>query len=67
MRAELLLEARARDAGLAGIVQQLVEQLGVDARHLRAIATAATGSRPGGTGAGRQQRPVRDLAVACRR
>ena len=32
--ADLLLETRARNAGLAGIVEQLVEQLGVDAREL---------------------------------
>ena len=50
-RAELLLEARARDARLAGDVQQLIEQLRVDARHFLALA-AATGSRPGGTGCG---------------
>ena len=36
-RAELLLQARARDAGLAGDVEQLVEQLGVDSRHFLAL------------------------------
>ena len=41
-RAELLLEAGARDAGFARDVEQLVEQLGVDARHFHALA----GRRP---------------------
>jgi hypothetical protein len=36
-RGDLLLEARAADADFAGVVQQLVEQVGVDARHLLAI------------------------------
>ena len=36
-RAELLLQPRARDADLAGVVEQLIEQLGADARHLDAI------------------------------
>ena len=37
-RADLLFEPRATDADFAGVVEQLVEQLGVDARHLGAIA-----------------------------
>ena len=35
--ADLLLETGARDARLAGIVEQLVEQFGVDARQLGTI------------------------------
>ena len=55
--ADLLFEAGARDARFAGIVQQLVEQLGVDARQLGAIG------RRGGLaarrhGARRQQRSL---------
>ena len=60
--ADLLLEARARDARFAGIVEQLVEQFGVDARELGAIATArrAPGPavrRPAATAADRRRRP----------
>ena len=36
-RAELLFQARARDARLAGNVEQLVEQVRVDARHFLAL------------------------------
>ena len=36
-RAHLLLEARAEDADFAGVVEQLVEQVGVDARELLAL------------------------------
>ena len=37
-RGHLLLDARAEDADFAGIVQQVVEQLGIDARHFLALA-----------------------------
>ena len=36
-RAHLLFEAGARNADLAGHVQQLIEQLGIDAGHLRPV------------------------------
>ncbi len=36
-RAELLLEARASDAGFAGNVEQLIEQIRVHARHFNAF------------------------------
>ncbi len=53
-RAELLLEARARDARFAGDVEQLIEQVGVDARHLLALAAAdRLASRRHGRGAAR--------------
>ena len=59
---DLLLQARARDAGLAGIVEQLVEQLGVDAREFWPVgrrhrfAARRHGSR-------RQQRTVTGFAI----
>src|SRR5262249_52803605 len=37
-RAELLLQAGARDARLARDVEKLIEKIGVDARHLDALA-----------------------------
>ena len=55
--ADLLFEARARDARFAGIVEQLIEQLRVDTRELRTIG--GRGGFPARRhGAGRQQRPV---------
>ena len=61
-RADLLLEAGARDAGFAGIVEQLVEQLGVDAREFRPVGWRHrfTARRHGSR---RQQRTVTGLDI----
>ncbi len=56
-RADLLLEARTRDARFAGIVEQLVEELRIDARELRAIG-GRRGLPPGGHRSWRQQRRI---------
>ena len=55
--ADLLLETGARDARLAGIVEQLVEQLGVDAREFGSIGRRGRFAARR-HGARRQQRPV---------
>ena len=63
--ADLLFEARARDARFAGIVEQLVEQLGVDARELGPIGRRG-GFAARRHGARRQQRPVGRAFVLVR-
>ena len=50
-RAHLLLEARAEDADFAGVVQQLVEQVGVDARQFAAARVGAPARDPAAPGA----------------
>ncbi len=56
---DLLFETGARDARLAGIVEQLVEQFGVDARELGSISRCGRLAARR-HGARRQQRPVGD-------
>jgi hypothetical protein len=60
--ADLLLEARARDARFAGVVEQLVQQLGVDTRELRTIGRGR-GLTARRHRARRQQRRVRGVGV----
>ena len=61
-RAHLLLEARARDADFTGVVEQRVEQLRVDARHLGAIRRRSDGLAA--RRHGKRRRPMVFVAVA---
>ncbi len=66
---QLLLDARTRDAHLAGLVQQLVQQFGIDARHLGALRRRRRlAARRHGRG-GHQPRECggRAAAARCRR
>ncbi len=66
-RTELLLQPCARDAHLAGAVEQLVEQLGADTRHLDPVGShdrLASGGRGAG-GAGAAAAAGSAAAAAC--
>ena len=52
--AELLLEPSAEDADLAGVVQQALEQRGVDARELAPLARCRRAAGRAGSGGGLQ-------------